>query len=116
MTRTILAGLLLMVFVATGDSSCPRQPNDEIYEVVIETEPDPTKARVLDRWPNDKDLARLQFVEGKPKAVILRVLGHPCRVEHRPDGEELWDYPWCASCCVWVRNGVCTGTFYTGGY
>jgi hypothetical protein len=83
---------------------------------VAEAKPDPTRARPLDRWPNAVDLARLQSVEGKPKAVILQVLGHPSRVERRPDGEEVWDYPWCAACRVWIRKGVCTGTFYTGGY
>ncbi len=113
MTRTILAGLFLTVFVGSGDSSGPRQPN---ADVVMEVEPDPSQARFLDRWPNDGDLARLSSVEGKPKAVILRVLGHPCRVERRPDGEEVWDYPWLACCCVWVRNGMCTGTFYTAGW
>lgn len=113
MMRTILAGLLLMVFVGTGDSSGPRQPNSE---EVIEAEPDPSQVRELDHWPNAEDLARLQSVEGKPKAVILQVLGHPCRVERRLDGEEIWDYPWCACCRVWLRNGVCTDTFYTAGY
>jgi hypothetical protein len=113
MTRTILAGLLLTVFVGTVDLPGPRQP---VPLVLIEEEPDPTRARELDRWPNAEDLTRLQTVEGKPKAVILQVLGHPCRVERRPNGEEVWDYPWCAACRVWVRKGVCTGTFYTGGY
>ena len=113
MKRIILVGLLLTAFVGTGSSSGPPQTNSE---VAIEAEPDPTLARELDRWPNDDDLARLQYVEGKPKAVILRVLGHPCRVERKPDGEEIWDYPWCAACWVCVRKGVCTGTFYTGGY
>ena len=113
MTRTILAGLLLMVFVGTGDSSGPRQPNSQ---VVIEAEPDPTQARELDHWPNDEDMRRLQSVEGKPKAVVLQVLGHPCRVERRLDGEEIWDYPWLSYCRVWLRNGVCTGTDYNKGW
>jgi hypothetical protein len=113
MARTFLAALLLTVFVGSGDSSGPLQPSPE---VVVEAEPDPTRARELDRWPNDADLARLQSVEGRPKAVILQVLGHPSRVERRSDGEEVWDYPWCAVCSVWMRKGVCTGTFYTAGY
>jgi hypothetical protein len=73
-------------------------------------------ARPPSRWPNAADLARLRFVEGKPRTVVLLVLGHPSRVEARPDGEEVWDYPWCAACRVWFRSGVCTGTFYTAGY
>ena len=77
---------------------------------------DPTEAQELGRWPNDADLARLQSVEGKPRAVILQVLGHPSRVERRPDGEEVWDYPWCAACRVWIRKGLCRETFYTAGY
>ncbi|HEY7155410.1 MAG TPA: hypothetical protein VH575_15720 [Gemmataceae bacterium] len=113
MTRIILAGLLLIVFAGNRGSSVPWRSSSG---VVLEAEPDPTLARELRRWPNADDLARLQSVEGKPKAVILQVLGHPCRVERRPDGEEVWDYPWCAACRVWVREGVCTGTFYTAGY
>jgi hypothetical protein len=113
MSRTILAGLLLTVFVGIGDSPGPRQPS---LELISEAEPDTTRARELDRWPNANDLARLQSVEGKSKAVILQVFGHPSRVERQPDGEEVWDYPWCAACRVWIRNGVCTGTFYTAGW
>jgi hypothetical protein len=113
MARTFLAALLLTAFVGPGDSSGPRPPS---AQVVVEQEPDPSRARPLDRWPTAADLARLQSVEGKPKAVILRVLGHPARVERRPDGEEVWDYPWCAACRVWVRKGVCAATFYTAGY
>lgn len=113
MTRTILAGLLLTVCVGAGSASGPRRPDAQVR---IDAEPDPAQARPLDRWPNADDLARLESVEGKSKAVILRTLGHPYRVERRPDGEEVWEYPWSAACQVRVRRGVCTGTFYTGGY
>jgi hypothetical protein len=113
MARTFLAALLLTALVGSGDCSGPRQASPR---AVVEAEPDPSRARPLERWPNAPDLARLQSVEGKPKAVILQVLGHPSRVERRPDGEEVWDYPWCAACRVWIRRGVCTGTFYTAGY
>ncbi|GEM_PF-2463674 len=113
MTRTFLTGLLVAAFVGTGGSSGPRQPS---AQVLVEAEPDPTRARELAHWPNAADMARLQSVEGKPKAAILQVLGHPSRVDRRPDGEEVWDYPWCAACRVWIRKGVCTGTFYTAGY
>src|SRR5262249_36217283 len=108
-----LAALLIAVFVRPGDSSGPRPPGPP---ALVEDEPDPRRAVPLDRWPNEEDLVRLQSVEGKPKTVILRVLGHPSRVERRPAGEEVWDYPWCAACRVWVHKGVCTGTYYTGGY
>ena len=113
MARAFLAAVLLSACAVPGDSSGPRQPS---AQVAVEAEPDPARARPLDRWPDAADLARLQSVEGKPKAVILRVLGHPARVERRPDGAEVWDYPWCAACRVWVRDGACTGTFYTAGY
>ncbi len=113
MSRALLAALLLTVLAGPGGSSGLRQPAPR---VAAEAEPDPSRARPLDRWPTAADLARLQSVEGKSKAVILRVLGHPARVARRPGGEEVWDYPWCAACRVWIRRGVCTGTFYTGGY
>jgi len=113
MTKIILAGLLLTLFAGTGASSDPWRSNSNVVWVA---EPDPTLARELRRWPNADDLARLQSVEGKPKAVILQVLGHPRSVKRRPDGEEVWDYPWCAACRVWVRKGICTETFYIGGY
>ena len=113
MTQTVLAPLLLTALITPGDSSGPRHT---CFRLVAEAEPDPSRARPLDRWPNAADLARLQSIKGKPRAVILHVLGHPSRVERRPDGEEVWDYPWCAACRVWIRQGVCTGTFYTAGY
>jgi hypothetical protein len=113
MARPFLIALLFSAFVASGNSSGPRQPS---HKLVLETEPDPSRARRLDHWPNVADLARLQSVEGKPKAVVLRILGHPAIVNRRPNGEEVWDYPWCAACRVWIRKGVCTGTFYTAGY
>jgi hypothetical protein len=75
-----------------------------------------SKAKSLERWPNEADLAKLQSIERKPTWKILQVLGHPSAVERRPDGTETWDYPWLAVCRVWIRHGVCTGTFYTGGW
>ena len=113
MTRTFLATLLLTAMLGVRDSFGPRQAGPE---VVVDAKPEPSQAQPLDRWPNVDDLARLQSVEGKPKTVILHVLGHPSRVDRRPDGEEVWEYPWCAACRVWIRQGVCTGTFYTSGY
>jgi hypothetical protein len=111
MDRTFVAVLLLLV--SSWISSIPRNLD---LQATVWAEPDPTQARPLDHRPDEADLARLQSVEGKPKTVIIQLLGHPSHVECRPDGEEVWDYPWCASCCVWIRNGVCTGTFYTAGY
>jgi hypothetical protein len=90
MTRVILVALLLSAFVGSGDSSGPRLPS---AQVAVEAEPDPTQARELNRWANAVDLAMLQSVQGKPKSVILQVLGHPSRVERRPDGEKVWWYP-----------------------
>jgi hypothetical protein len=113
MSRILFAGLLL--FVGTGEFSGPRPSSfGAVFEA--DPEPDPTRAKELDHWADETDLARLKSVEGKSKAVILRVLGHPSGVERRPDGEDLWTYPWCAVCCVRIRNGVCTSTFYTAGY
>jgi hypothetical protein len=114
MIRVLVGGLLL--FVGTGDFSGPQPPSARAGAVEVEPVPDPTQAKPLDHWADESDLARLASVEGKSKAVILKVLGHPAGVEFRPDGEELWTYPWCAICCVRIRNGVCTSTFYTAGY
>jgi hypothetical protein len=113
MGRKCLALMLTLAFVATGDSSTSREPS---AEMIVESEPDPSRARELDRWPNDADLAKLLFVEGKPKEVVLQVLGHPNRVNRLADGEESWDYPWQAACRIWFRKGKCIGTFYTAGY
>jgi hypothetical protein len=78
--------------------------------------PDTSKARPLERWPNQQDIARLQCAEGQPQWVVLLLLGHPSAIQRRPDGSEVWDYPWCAACRVWFDNGICTATFYTAGY
>jgi hypothetical protein len=113
MVRRFLAALALVTVFASL-TLCDVEPSGDW--ALVEAQPDPRQAIELAHWPNAADLDRLQSVEGKPKAVILRVLGHPYRVERRPDGEEVWDYPWCAACRVWIRKGVCTGTFYTAGY
>jgi hypothetical protein len=107
MIRSVMAVLALLT---------PSDLGDPGRWAAVEAGPDPSQARPLGHWPDAADLARLASVEGKPRAVVLRVLGHPCRVERRPDGAEVWDYSWCATCRVWIRQGVCTGTFYTGGY
>jgi hypothetical protein len=113
MVRSSIAALGVLTVLTAGTLCDVQKPGDR---AVIEAEPDTRLARALDRWPNGGDLARLQSVEGKSKAVVLRVLGHPSRVERRPDNEEIWDYPWCAACRVWIRKGVCTGACYTAGY
>jgi hypothetical protein len=113
MQQAFLAGFLLTMLAGVARSSGPEPPCPDL---VGEVRPDPAKAHALTRWPDNADMARLQFVEGRSKAVILRVLGHPCRVERRPDGEEVWDYPWPGACRLWIRKGRCTGTFYTAGY
>jgi hypothetical protein len=113
MGRTFLAAVILIPCAGVEYPSVPRPPSAQVINAV---EPDPSQARPLDRWPNDADLAMLQSVEGKPRAVVLQVLGHPARVELRPNGEEVWEYLWRAACRIWLRNGVCTGTFYSGGF
>jgi hypothetical protein len=82
----------------------------------MDTEPDPSQSKPLDRWPDAEDLARLKSVEGKPKGQVIQVIGHPQSVGRQADGTEVWDYAWPAACCVWIKDGVCTGTFYTAGY
>ena len=91
-------------------------PGDGPGAVVELLEPDPSKARALDRWPNDEDLARLKSVEGRTRADALRILGHPSAVERRADGTEVWTYPWLACCQVHFTGGVADWTFYTAGY
>jgi hypothetical protein len=113
MVRSFLAALALVTVFASAAPSDVERPR---HWAAVAAEPDPRLARPLERWPDAADLARLRSVEGKPKAVVLRVLGHPSRVERRPGQEEVWDYPWCAACRVWFRKGLCTGTFYTAGY
>jgi hypothetical protein len=113
MVRSFLTVLALVTVFASATTPDVENPGNG---VAVEAKPDPRQAQALGRWPNAADLARLRSVEGKPKAVVLRVLGHPSRVERRPDGKEVWDYPWCAACRVWIRKGVCIDTFYTAGY
>jgi hypothetical protein len=111
MIRACLAAVVLAAVPVSGTPFAAGRTGDR---AVIPS--GPPRARPPSRWPDAADLARLRFVEGKPGTVVLLVLGHPSRVEARPDGEEVWDYPWSAACRVWVRSGVCTGTSYTAGY
>jgi hypothetical protein len=84
--------------------------------LVTQQQPDTTKAKRLERWPTHQDLAKLESAEGKPRWLVLVILGHPSSVERRADGVEVWGYPWLAWCEVRFRNGMCTETFYTAGY
>ncbi len=111
MRRVILAVVVVLTAMTAGLPSVPRSAT-----VVMETEPDPREARPLDRWPNEQDLARLASAEGQSRLRVLQLLGHPCAVDRQAGGVERWSYPWQAACCVDFENGVCTSTFYTGGY
>jgi hypothetical protein len=106
--------LLLLTTVAASTASVP--PGWWPVVRLPDAEPDTCKARPLPRWPNAEDIAKLESVEGKPKWRVIQVLGHPSAIRHRPDGTEVWDYPWCAACSVRFQQGVCIETFYTGGY
>jgi hypothetical protein len=105
--------MLLFTVAAVGLSSVPG-PRSPI--VVLDTEPDIRKARPLPDWPTEQDLARLASAKGLSRPRVLALLGHPCAVELRADGVEVWAYPWVAACSVRFEKGVCTDTFYTGGY
>jgi hypothetical protein len=111
MHRSLLAFLLLLTTVAAGILSLPHGWSS--LALVREPRPDTSKAK---HWPNAEDIAKLESVAGQPKWNVLQVLGHPSAVGRRPDGTEVWDYPWYAACRVWIKNGVCAGTYYTGGY
>lgn len=111
MLRFILAPLLtasIMPVLASG----PLPPQLDLAD----DEPDPKLARPLDHRPTASDLARLRSVKGKSKSEILKALGHPARVQRLRNGIEFWDYPWVASCRIWLCDGVCFDTFYTAGY
>ncbi len=108
MSRCFLRALVFMSALSLGGPSGSGKS--------VEAPSLPRMPREPSSWPTAADLARLKSVEGKPRAVVLRVLGPPSKIERRPRGEEVWDYPWLAACRVWIRDGVCTGTFYTAGY
>jgi len=109
-------GITLHCFVlilAIGMASGPSRVD---LTVVRDDEPDPRRADRLVLTPGQKDLDRLQSVEGKPKWQVLRTLGHPTKVLRGKDGSQVWEYPWSACCQVFVKNGVCVRTYYTAGY
>jgi hypothetical protein len=93
MIRAYLAAVILVAVSVSGTPSGAGKSGDRAV-----VQPGPPWTRPPSRWPNAADLACLQFVEGKPRAVVLLVLGHPSRVKILPDGEEVRDYPWCAAC------------------
>ena len=105
--------LVLLVLPTVALASVPREP---VTVVVADQEPDPRKASPVGLCPGAKDLARLRSVEGKPRWEVLQTLGHPRAVQRRPDGTEVWTYPWHAVCEVTIKDGVCLRTFYTAGY
>ena len=113
-----MVDLTFMVLLALGDVASARAPIlGPLAKIALtRQQPETNKAKPLRRWPNDLDMFRLGMAEGKPAWAVLVIMGNPRKIERRPDGTEVWDYPWPAYCGVWFKNGVCTGTFYTAGY
>jgi hypothetical protein len=109
-------GFAVLALLPAGGEGLLPEPEPPADLSVTGPEPDPRKAGQVGLCPTDADLARLRSVEGRPRGVVLRTLGHPVRVAVRADGSEVWRYPWVAVCEVYVRGGRCTGTFYCGGY
>jgi hypothetical protein len=56
MRRTLPAVLLVTLLLGTTESTGPQQP---ISRMVLQSEPDPTQARPMDRWPTQEELDRL---------------------------------------------------------
>jgi hypothetical protein len=85
---------------------------------LMRQQPDTSKAVRLTGRANDMHYASLKFADAKPRWFVLVLLGHPNRVERRPDGSEVWHYNlWNAVSVLWFNNnGVCTGTYVAGGY
>jgi hypothetical protein len=108
--------VLLYLLSGGGTLLAAVLPDSSPAVPVLVAEPDTNKSVPLDHWPNADDLAKLRSLDGKPRWQVLQILGHPCHVERRLDGTEVWDYPWCATCRVWIKNGTCNSTFYTAGY
>jgi hypothetical protein len=113
MLRFAIASIVISTVLGCGTSS---STHHSAAQLDLQDEPDITKSKPLDRWPDREDLQRLKSVEGKSKREVIRALGHPCKVSRQPDGTEIWDYPWLAACRVWIKDGKCSGTFYTAGY
>ncbi len=111
MRRSLLAALLLLLLVAAALAASPA-PRPRLAVAT----PDPSRSKPQPRWPNEADLARLASVEGQDREHVLAQLGHPRKVRKLKGGEEVWEYDWRAACEVRLRHGVCTSTFYTGGY
>jgi hypothetical protein len=98
--------------------SLPGGVSDEKVITRVEPEdctPDPRKVGSA-ITPDGKDLQRLDSLKGKSKAAVLRLLGHPARVEFWKDGREVWVYPWPAHADVRFRSNKVESTFYSSGY
>ena len=85
MVRCFLSLLALLAFAAVAAPSSERPSGARRCDL----EPDTSKVGPA-LCPTAADLARLQSVEGKPKRMVLAVLGHPSAVKRRPDGTEEW--------------------------
>jgi hypothetical protein len=109
-------GMAVFALLSAGGADSWSKPERFADPSMIGPQPDPCHASAIGLCPTAADLARLRSVEGKSQAVVLQTLGHPNRVVRRADGSEVWQYPWMAACEVYVHQGKCTGTFYTGGY
>ena len=112
----MLEHLILLVLACPPTAGLGPLSGSVGFVSLTQLQPDAKKASPLQRCPNDQDIARLRRAEGKPRWLVLALLGHPSAVYPHPDGVEEWAYPWHAACRVWFENGVCVRTFYTAGF
>jgi len=105
MIRHSLVAMALLAGLAAHTSGDVGQIDTRV--VVEEVKPDRTQ------YLRPKDRAQVRSVLHKPKAVILKILGHPREVIRQRDGSEVWNYTlsWTIfgadTGVVSIRNGVC---------
>jgi hypothetical protein len=119
----LLAGILALIVSVVGacyaatsrglSSSFSARDGVPLQE---DARPDPRQSVPLDHWATEADIKRLESVKGRTAAETIRILGHPMSVDRHEGGKEIWDYDWCASCRVWLKNGVVEDVFYTAGW
>ena len=78
--------------------------------------PDTSLSVPLERWPNAEDLAKLERLKGKGPTDIIKLIGHPKRMELGENGASKWHYDWQAACYLSLKHDVVDGWYYTAGF
>ena len=106
--------LLILILFCCCSIGC--NSDEQAEQIAVMSIPDTSLSVPLERWPNAEDLAKLERLKGKGPTDIIKLIGHPKRLELSENGDWKWHYDWQVACYLSLKNDVVDRWFYTAGY